>query len=188
MNATIQASNDSGERDAEIFYSKVKAVTDQAFPNGEWPQALQPLPLVNISIADMFRLQGNYLEALRYGLRGSLLCRRSGSKWVHYFFDLVQRLARLVLQPNFKDNRFVTSKEIWDIYHGYLRELTITVNMVFGANTSWSKAVKRWWDEVLESAGTPRPGTAAFAKRFKAAQAKLLVWAEVTHGKGIELS
>jgi len=192
MNVTIQASKDSGEMDAERIYTKIKDVADQAFPNGDWPQALQPLPLVHSSIADMYKVQRNYLEAFAFGLRGCLQCRRSGQAWVHHLFDLVQHFVPLVLQPNesalFKDKKFLTEKELWDVYHGYLRELAITSTKVFGPNTTYSKAVKRGWDEALDSAGKPRPGTSAFAKKFKTAQAKLLAWAEVTDGKGIELS
>jgi hypothetical protein len=192
INSVVSAANASGDVEVEKFKSSVQVITKQAFPKGNWPETLQPLPLLNMKIAAMYKLQGNYLEAFRYGLRGCLSCRRSGPKWVHHLFDLIQHFVPLVVQPKdsaiFRDKKFLTGSEMWDVYHGYLREVAITSKAVYGEDTTFEKAIQRWWNEALGSASEPRPGTSAFAKWFMIVQGKVLAWAEVEESKGIVLS
>lgn len=70
--------------------------------------------------------------------------------------------------------------EFWDEYHGLLHMLLGAAERTFGSDAAYARAVRTWYDDVLEGAEAEElPESPSFAARFRAAHRKLLFWAGV---------
>jgi hypothetical protein len=167
-------------------------ITKHAFPDGNWPYDLPPWPAMRIHSSQIHIMHGRWIDALMHGVRGYLSLERStGDVWVRKLSHFLQILARGIEQfsdmPD-KSPSFPTRDELWDVLYGYLHELTLIANKIFGVKAKYAQAIQAWYDACMESAGTSLPGTRAFAQRFDTAQAKLLRWVGMDHSRGIALS
>lgn len=171
----------------------VRNIAKQVFPGGDWPDDLEPLPSLRIRFTGILRAQGHFIGALKQGIRGCMLSeRRIGDTWVRNLFDLLQIIAHAVALPKqstaISGPGFPNQDQLWDILHGYLHELVHGAIKTFGSHAGYTKAIQGWHSECLRSDNAPEPGTRAFAKRFKIAQSKLLLWAGVDENRGIALT
>ncbi|KAF2799508.1 SET domain-containing protein [Melanomma pulvis-pyrius CBS 109.77] len=179
--------------DVNKIEADVRNIATQVFPDGNWPDDLEPLPSLRIRLAGILKAQGRLIDALKQGIRGCMLSeRRIGGTWVRNLFDLLQIIARVVSLPkqttSIPDPDFPNQDQMWHILHGYLHELVLGATKTFGSGTGYTKAIKGWYSDCLRSDNAPEPGTKAFAKRFKKAQSKLLLWAGVDENRAIVLT
>jgi hypothetical protein len=153
--------------------------------------------MMHIHIANLLIIRGRPKDALAQGVKGYMsLERRTKDAWLRNLFEFVHILTANVQQfgPNMsgEDPAFLTKAQLQDVVHGHLYELNLAASKVFGSQSKYTQALQvcysNCYSNHIESAGTPRPGTDDFARRFKTAQAKLLLWAGVDEDKGITLS
>jgi hypothetical protein len=168
-------------------------MTIQAFPQGDWPDNLEPLPSMRNQIAAMHKAQGNHTEALKRCLKGALLLeRRTGDTWVRSSFDLLQELSHLLI--SYKQDvtsGFPREGQLWIILYGWLHEAIRAATKTFGPDATYTKAIEGWYRVCLataETAGIPKPGNRAFSIQFRSAHKDLLLWAGVGEERGIVLT
>jgi hypothetical protein len=76
----------NGAVDVKKVELGVKMLTEEAFPDGDWPEQLESLPSLHIQIAQMLKMQGHYIEAAKYGIKGCMASeRRVGPEWIPGF-------------------------------------------------------------------------------------------------------
>lgn len=171
----------------------IRVIAERAFPHGDWPVDLEPLPTLRTRLATLLWTLGRVINALREGFKGCMLLnRRIGDTWVHHLFDLVQLLSVVLTLPKHsievRESGLPAREKMWDLLYGYLRELVRSAVTTFGSDTAYTKAIQGWYDQCLNDDDRLRPETSAFRKRYKMAQSGLLVWAGVDESKGVTLT
>jgi hypothetical protein len=79
--------------------------------------------------------------------------------------------------------------QLWDISYGNLHDLAIGARKTLGENAAYLRAIQAWYDDyVAADADAPATMNRAFLRRYKQAQAKLLLWCWVDEGRGIALT
>jgi hypothetical protein len=179
--------------DADNVLQNARNIAKGAFPDSHWPEDLPPWPGMRNLTANLLILRGRPKAALLQGVKGYMLLEpRTGDVWVRNFLNFVLILLANVMQSGANipcdDPAFPTDTQLRDILLGCLYELNLAAKRAFGSQAGYSQAVQVLYSNHMESAGTPLPGTSAFAQRFMSAQSKLLLWAGVDEDKGITLS
>ena len=179
--------------DADNLEQDARNIAKGAFPNGNWPEDLHPWPFMHIQTARLLMVCGRPKDALVHGVKGYMSIEpRTGDFWVRHLFDFVEVLSANAeqFQSNIsrEDSAFLTEAQFQDVLLGFSYEANLATNKVFGPHLKYSQAVQVTYSNHTKSAGTPLPGTSAFAQRFRSAQSKLLLWAGVNENKGITLS
>jgi hypothetical protein len=176
--------------DIDNFGAQAQNIAKHAFNDGNWPEDLPPWPLVRIQSSEIHIIRGRLIEALKQGVRGYLsLDRRIGDVWLRRLFNFLQSLLRiLAFNASCEDPLFPAEPQLVDIFHAYLYELTRGTNEVFGVQIKYAHTIQAWYSDFMQNVGPPLPGTRVFARRFKTAQSKLLLWAGLDEDKGITLS
>lgn len=161
-------------------------LANQALPHSRWPNTLEPLP-------SMWKMLGamktsDYMNSVKYSVKGCAYTQRKrGPAWAKILMTLVQALARVAIlppyHPAFQDRTFLARGEAWNAYEGYLGFLLPAAEKAYGKDMLWCRAIRKWHDDVVRDAENPRPGTAAFKKRFRTAHMKLLAFAGVEKGQ-----
>ncbi|RYP72841.1 hypothetical protein DL769_004356 [Monosporascus sp. CRB-8-3] len=164
--------------------ARARSLVNDAFPDSRWPDTLDPVPLLYKRLGNMHALRGNGVAAFQCSIKGCAYTDwKLGPEWVNDLHDLIRIMTAIVVQPSarevFRDKYFLSSREFWDAYHGLLHMLLLTAQKTFGSDASYTRAIKRWYDDTLEGAEEPLPGTPDFEDRFKAVHRKLLSWAGV---------
>jgi hypothetical protein len=183
--------NDTNSSNVDMLETDAENIAKRTFPDGSWPNDLEPWPSLCIRHASILRACGRLEDALKQGVRGYLsLERRKGDIWIRQLFDFVQILANIfvLLKKDAPYGRrgFPTETQTWDIYYGYIHVLALGAKMAFGANTEYARAIQAWYANCRAD-GTSETVTPASGKRFDKAQRKLLQWAGVDEVKGITL-
>ncbi|KAG0645293.1 Histone-lysine N-methyltransferase SMYD3 [Hyphodiscus hymeniophilus] len=181
------------EEAIEQLKLNISSLTGQLFHERPWPDTLWPMSSMNMTIASLYKSLGSYPKATTHALRAFLTEERFfGPQRIEEFFNLIQMLVPVVVLGHkgdwAKDPSFPSFRQLWDFYHGLLYELALRSKKTFGPDTRFTKAVERWYNEALASAGKPHPGNAGFSRRFNDAQKKFLEWAGVDARRGIVLS
>jgi hypothetical protein len=185
-NTALPTDNDGLETDA-------KHIAQQAFPGGHWPDDLSPWPTMHLNLAVMLLNRGRLLDALMHGVRGFMfLSRRSGEGWVGHLFIFAQITSEVLIQFDWEEPcenlAFLTRTQLQDVFCGYLYELSLAANQVFGSRAGFAQAVQNWYLNYMKFAGIMVPGIHVFAERFDFAQSRLLLWAGVDEKKGITIT
>ncbi|RYP53104.1 hypothetical protein DL768_001881 [Monosporascus sp. mg162] len=162
-----------------------RSLVNDAFPRSRWPNTLDPVPLLYKRLGNMHFLRGSGVAALQCSIKGCAYTDwKLGPEWVNDLHDLIRIMTAIVVQPSarevFRDKHFLSSREFWDVYHGFLHTLLLTSQNTFGSDASYTRAIKTWYDETLEGAEEPLPGTPGFEDRFKVAHRKVLSWVGVS--------
>ena len=189
----IELINDEDRHNINTFEADAQNIAKHAFPSGVWPSDLYPWPLLRLRFAELLKGRGRLVDAMIQGIRGCLLLeRRRGQAWVRNLFDILQLLARVLMLPEqdspCRKPGSPTETQLWDILYGYLHELSLDTVKIFGPGAGYTQAIQAWYSDCMSSIDAPKPGTRAFARRFKRAQSKFLLWAGVDENKGIDLT
>ncbi|KAK7950924.1 uncharacterized protein PG986_006652 [Apiospora aurea] len=187
MNEAVSGFTLSGKPvDVDSLADHMEDLADKAYPTGQWPPSLEPLPSIYKTLGRLNQAQGDPLAAIEYCIRGCAHTkRRAGEPWMVDLFELVQVLTAVLgaSPPEEEDAQeeppFPTTAELWDVFHGYLHELLRLARGNCGHDVSYTRAIRSWHDAALKYADGPLPGTQEFADQFHAANRKLLLWAGV---------
>lgn len=168
-------------------------LTTRIFSKRDWPDTIWPMGDMKLELAELYKSCNNHPQAAIYAIKGCLAeTRRSGPQWVDALFRLLQLLYLVVVlgqdgsratEPGFPSDRHLR-----DFFHGLLHELALQSQKIFGADTSYNKAVANWYSDAMGSADKPLPGQRGFPKCFDTAQSKVLLWAETDISRRIVLS
>lgn len=137
------------------FETDAQDIAKQVFAGGDWPDDLQPWPMMCIRYSDILRAHGRLVGALKQGVRGYfLLARRTGDTWIQHLFGFIQMLSN-ILAPSEKEvpfgkQGFPTEAQLWDMLYGYLHELALGAMKMFGAGAGYSRAIQAWYSEYME--------------------------------------
>lgn len=177
----------------DSFETEAENIAKKAFPSGDWPHDLGPWPSLRIQLARMLKVRGRFVEALMQGVRGVLsLEQRTGDVWTRHLFDLLQIISKVLTLPkqdtSYGEAGFPAESQLWDILYGYLQEVARSANKMFGADARYTKAIQDWYSHWVRFDNTRKPGTRAFAQRFKRAQSRLLLWAGIDENRGVVLT
>jgi hypothetical protein len=148
---------------------------------------------MRLKLAMMLLKRGSLLDALMHHVRGFMfLSRRSGESWVGHLDFFVQTISAVLMQFDWEkpceNPAFLIRTQLQDVLCGYLYELSLAANQVFGTRAGYAQAIQIWYSNCIDSAGTAVPGTHAFAERFCLAQSRLLLWAGVDEKRGITIT
>ncbi|KAK8050172.1 hypothetical protein PG994_011902 [Apiospora phragmitis] len=184
MNVAVSSFTLSGKPvDVDSLVDHMEELADKAYPTGEWPPSLEPLPSIYKTLGRLNQAQGDPIAAIEYCIRGCAYTkRRAGEPWMVDLFELVQVLtAVLGTSPEEQeaDEPQFPPAELWDVFHGYLHELLRLAQGNCGHEVSYTRAIRSWHDAALKYADGALPGTQEFAEKFHASHRKLLLWTGV---------
>jgi hypothetical protein len=178
-------SPDKDISDLVDIQSRAKDLATKVFQDGDWPDDLYPMPQLfgrlahgykEKAVAYGYGERGLLAEALKLFLKATLLpSQRAGTVWVHRIFELLQIFTPIMVAEKHDLPKFPLPKglDLWSIFYGYLSDLDASSLRVYGPDTTYSKAIQKWYGQGLADSD-PRIGTLAFLKRFESGQAKLL--------------
>ncbi|KAK8027761.1 hypothetical protein PG991_004817 [Apiospora marii] len=170
--------------DVDSLADHMEELADKAYPTGEWPSSLEPLPSIYKTLGRLNQAQGDPFAAIDYCIRGCAYTkRRAGEPWMVDLFELVQVLTAVLgsspEEQEADEPAFPTPAELWDVFNGHLHELLRLAQGNCGHDVSYTRAIRSWHDAALKYADGPLPGTQEFADKFHASHRKLLLWAGV---------
>ncbi|KAK8113834.1 hypothetical protein PG999_005903 [Apiospora kogelbergensis] len=166
--------------DVDSLADHMEELADKAYPTGQWPPSLEPLPSIYKTLGRLNQAQGDPFAAIEFCIRGCAYTkRRAGEPWMVDLFELVQYWARPRTSKMPTSRPSPTPAELWDVFHGCLHELLRLTQGNCGHDASYTRAIRSWHDAALKYADGALPGTQEFADRFHAAHRKLLLWANV---------
>ncbi|KAJ4386891.1 hypothetical protein N0V93_009790 [Gnomoniopsis smithogilvyi] len=161
--------------------AKALALTATAFPRSYWPQRLDPLPTLYKRLGNMSSMLGQPLPALRYSVKGCAYTQlRNGPDWTSDLLDLVKLLVPVASNVRtFGDDMPMKAAELWIVFMGYLHMLVGLASKLYGKHALYTKAVERWFGDLLEGVNPALLATAGFKRKLKVAHSRLLEWAGV---------
>ncbi|OIW32001.1 SET domain-containing protein [Coniochaeta ligniaria NRRL 30616] len=188
INNTVVATNKPGihkeSENIEKMQVDILTVAGQAMKDGNWPEHLDPMPLVRNTLAWLYLNKQDAFAATRNALRGTLMRRhRNGPDWVNNLCTLTQCLAAIAANspdaPFFSNDTFLTLKETQTAVRGYGMRLCKDAGNIFGGKSRYTEFLCDWFSWIAKAAEDPKPGTKEFDALFWEAQKKLLAWADV---------
>lgn len=174
--------------------TSLRTITCRAFPEGRWPDHIDPLPSARLALA-LHHAQGDDRPAMvRNALKGALLNRhRDGPESVNDVFDLMNILLVVVgplpaASPRVLDDAmFPGLVEMQRVIAGLSVWLSREADRVFGRESKYAMTIDVY-STLLETSSGARRGTEQFEKEFERAQARLLAWAGMDAIHGFDLS
>lgn len=184
---------ENNDKILERFVEELKIIVKNAYAGGDWPDNIDPLPWVRMTLAGMYYNNAKLVPALRYGLKGSLFGqRRTGFAWMADLMDVARILVSMSQEsadsPVFQLDTFPSREQLRIITAGYLQELCLATKKAFGLDTTFTQAVLRYASAFRHIPGQPGPGTKEFKMRFNEAQQKLLEWADIGKDRAVKLT
>lgn len=161
--------------------TRALSLTATAFPGSQWPLSLDPLPTLYKRLGNMSSMIDQPLDALRYSVKGCAYTQvRCGPDWTSDLLDLVKLLVPVASNVrSFGDEMPLKAAELWIVFVGYLHMLVGLATKLYGKNALYTKAVEKWFGELLEGVNPALLATAGFKRKLKAAHTRLLEWAGV---------
>jgi hypothetical protein len=171
---------------------EMRDIMNTAYPQGQWPYELQPMPWLRLRIANLHRKHKQPLKALCTVLLGRLpLERRTGDSWTRNLFHTCQIFEHVLASKGYLNvppgGLLPDSKDMVAVLLGYLYVLHLGAEETFGNDAAYTKAIKGWYDTCLEGQIGSKPGHRLFSHKLNKAQSKLLRWAKVDNKQGIVL-
>jgi hypothetical protein len=171
---------------------EVAALKKTGFQNRDWPDNVDPLPLVRMTLSGMFTAQSDPVRALNYALRGCFVFRYyKGSAWISDLLVVCQVLENVCLAPPdsaiFEAASFPSRPQLRITFAGYLIVLCLSARFTFGADARLARAIVKWTGVYKDVPDQPPLGHDEFAKRFIEGQRKLLDWAAMKDATGVAL-
>lgn len=188
INNTVVATNNPGKHKEFENIAKMEMdiinVAGRALKKGNWPEHLDPMPMVRNTLAWLYLNKQDHFAATRNSLRGTLMCRyRHGPEWVNNLCTLTQCLAAIAAgspdAPYFSSGSFLTLKEAQCAVRGYGMRLCKDAGTIFGGRSKYTEFLCDWFSWIVKTAEDPKPGTVEFEGLFFEAQKKLLAWADI---------
>lgn len=174
-------SSSSPESMAADLESTALALTAAAFPAAHWPEGLDPLPTLYKRLGNMYSMLNQPLPALRHSLKGCAYTQvRCGPDWASDVLDLVKLLVPVASNARALGGGIpMQAAELWIVFVGLLHMLVGLARKLYGAEALYTRAVARWFGELLEGVNPALLATAGFRRKLKAAHSRLLDWAGV---------
>lgn len=197
LNNTVVAVNKPGKykesENIEKSEVEIMSVARRALKDGDWPEYLDPMPMVRNSLATLYLNKHDHFAATRHALRGTLQYRyRSSPEWVNNLCTLTQCLAAIAAcepdAPFFASGQFLTLKETQCAVRGYGLKLCKDAGVIFGGRSKYTEFLSNWFAWIVKTADGPNPGTKEFEPLFWEAQKKLLAWADVDLAYSVNLA
>lgn len=196
INNTVVATHKPGRHkefeSVEKMEINILTVARQALKQGNWPEHLDPMPLVRNTLAWLYLNKQDHFAAARNSLRGTLMCRyRNSPEWVNNLCALTQCLAAIAAgspdAPYFSSGSFLTLKETQCAVRGYGMRLCKDAGTIFGGKSKYTEFLCDWFSWIVKTAECPKPGSAEFEAVFYEVQKKLLAWADIDVAYCIQL-
>ena len=192
--ALLQSTPPHRAFDVDNAETSLRTITCQAFPPGDWPAHIDPLPHARLTLALLYsRRDDKPRPALLNALRGILPTtrhHRAGPDWVANLLDLARILLAAGAGPT-ATSVCVTPPEAMLLACGILARLRAEAARVFGLESGFVVAVGKLHDSLAgalaEVVPGTKPGTGEFEKEFVRVQGKLLAWAGIDEIHGVSL-
>jgi len=118
MNTAIDSFNSrTSPADVEKIEADAQNLAKEAFPDGNWPDDLEPIPSLLTVFARILKAQARYIEAMKHGTKGYMSVeRRLGPQWIRRLFELLQVFAHVLRLPSqstvFQDRGFLNQDQL----------------------------------------------------------------------------
>lgn len=177
------------------FQQKICDILQKGYPDGRWPNHLEPLPSAYTCLGSMyFALQ--YVIGLEFVLKGTLYARdKRGPTWARELLYLTKFIV-YVAQADDDDIKWTAATnnaELLDratmrsVARGYACVVSLAAKFAFGLDCRFVRALILWTDEILNYPGDPEVHTDVFKQRFADSQERLLIWACMKPDEGLSL-
>lgn len=151
-----------------------------AFPNGDWPSHLEPLPYFMSNLASLYAREGYLTEALIYQLN-SLVSERQqfGLHWAWRFYGFLLTVMQIVSQSTngFFADAGITADELMLLCAAYHEEFIFVAKETFGEDAEFTKTIVDLCKEWVGNLGGGQGIRNRFAMDFVKVQIKLFNWA-----------
>lgn len=177
------------------FQSQIGDIVERGYPNGNWPNHIEPLPTTYLTLGGMYR-DMHYMLGLEFILKGTLYLReRTGPTWVQNLEGLVKFMFFLAQakDDDIKWTAAVRNKELLqritmrDLARGYLSLACVDSKSTFGLDSKYARAMHDFAGHSIDCLLDPKIDTEEYRERFKDSQARALKWANVKADQGLAL-
>lgn len=178
------------------YQNKVLDIEKEVYHGGNWPAHMEPMPTALRTLGCMFR-DLNYVVGLEFVLKGTLYTRQhSGPSWVLDLMAIVKYMMFIAQSNDGDDFKWTGAGHpdalggratLRDVARGYMAMVCVDGKFTFGLDTKYVRALYKMAGDILERRGDPAIDTDEFRQRFEEAQERLLAWAKMKAGRGLEL-
>lgn len=177
------------------FQKEMWAIVQRGYPEGCWPNSLEPLPAAYLSLGTMY-WELKYALGLEFVLKGTIYSRdRKHPIYVRELLYLTKFII-YVAQAGEDDIKWTAATENAELLdretmravaRGYTCIVTLAGKFAFGMDNNLVQAMHKWASEILDYPGDPELGTEVFQERFRVSQERLLTWANMRPDIGLSL-
>lgn len=178
------------------YQNKILDIEKEVYHGGNWPSHIEPMPTTLRTLGFMFR-DLNCVVGLEFILKGTLYNRHhSGPSWVLDLMGIVKYMM-FIAQSNDDDDIKWTGAgspeelggraTLRDVARGYMTMACVDGKFTFGLDTKYIQALYKMAGDVMERRADPNIETDEFRQRFEEAQERLMAWAKMKAGRGLEL-
>ncbi|POS77476.1 hypothetical protein DHEL01_v204134 [Diaporthe helianthi] len=170
-------------------------IEEKVYQGGNWPDHIEPMPSALRALGDMY-LELKYVVGLEFALKGTFYSRtQNGTRWVLDLMKLVKYIIYILQERDDALNWTGAAppqllghgRTLFTTARGYLVAVCLSSKFTFGLDTKYVQAVYHWAGDLIEMPGHPSIDTKAFREHFKSSQDRLLTWAKMKTGRGLEL-
>lgn len=177
------------------FQDRINDITDQGYPNGNWPHHIEPLPTICRTLGRMYR-DLHCVVGLEFFLKGVLYLReRYGPSWVLHLEHIVKFMFFLAQadDDSIKWTAAARAKDLLqrvnmrDVARGYLCLACVDSKFTFGLSSAYTRAMHDFAGHSIDCYLDPKIDTDEFRKRFRISQERILKWASVNPDRALAL-
>ncbi|KAG8167816.1 hypothetical protein KVR01_003505 [Diaporthe batatas] len=177
------------------YQTELLDIEEKVFQGSNWPDHIEPMPSALRDLGGMY-LELKYVVGLEFVLKGTFYSRtQDDPRWVLDLMKLVKYILYLSQERDDVLNWTGAAPPqvlggrptLFDTARGYLVHVCLSGKFTFGLDTKYVQALYHWAGNLIERPGDPGIDTKAFQERFKSSQDKLLTWAKMKTGRGLEL-
>lgn len=199
QNATFDAEQAfSSHRVVQVcinFQQKIWDILQKGYPDGRWPNHLEPLPSAYNCLGRMY-FELHYVIGLEFLLKGTLYAfDKRGPRWARELLYLTRYMI-YVAQADDDDIKWTAATknaELLDrvtmrsVARGYASIVSLAAKFAFGMDCKFVRALCLWTDEIVNYPGDPDLQTPVFQQQFVDSQERLLTWACMDPDEGLIL-
>lgn len=177
------------------FQQKIWAILQRGYPEGRWPNHLQPLPVVYLGLGAMY-FELKYVIGLEFVLKGTIYgSHRRGPIWARELLYLTKFIVYVAQagEDDIKWTAATKNAELLDratmrnVARGYACIVALAGKFAFGMDNRFVRALYTWAGDIVEYPGDPDIHTEVFKQRFGDSQERLLTWACMKPDEGLSL-
>ncbi|KUI68447.1 Histone-lysine N-methyltransferase SMYD3 [Cytospora mali] len=178
------------------YQNKLLDIEKEVYHGDNWPSHMEPMPTALRHLGRMFQ-HLDHIVSLEFMLKGTIYNRHhSGPSWVQNLMDIIKYMIFIAQSGDADDLKWTGAGHpdvlggratLRDVARGYTTIACLDGKFTFGLGTKYAQALYKMARDIIIRHGDPDVDTDEFRQRYEEAQERLMAWAKMKAGRGLEL-